>query len=75
MDTSERGLDFLNRIRLVEFDWKDGSGHKSIGIIADELEELNPELVVGGGETIKAIDTLELLAYVIKAVQELSERR
>ena len=75
VDTSERGLDFLNRIRLVGFDWKDGSGHKSIGIIADELEKLNPELVVGGGETIKAIDTLELLAYVIKAVQELSERR
>ena len=79
LDTKECGVGFIDQIRLAEFDWKDGSGHKSIGIIADELEKLNPELVIGGGYdedgcmNIKSIDTLELLSYAIKAIQELSD--
>lgn len=75
-NTHENGLDLLNNVRLVSFDWKDTHDHKSIGIIADELEQLNPELVAGGGYDedgnmdVKAIDTLQLLSYTIKAIQE-----
>lgn len=75
-NTNEKGLGLLNNVRLVSFDWKDTHEHKSIGIIADELEQLNPELVAGGGYDedgnmdIKAIDTLQLLSYTIKAIQE-----
>lgn len=75
-NTQENGLDLLNNVRLVSFDWKDTHEHKSIGIIADELEQLNPELVAGGGYDedgnmdVKAIDTLQLLSYTIKAIQE-----
>lgn len=75
-NTQEKGLDLLNNVRLVSFDWKDTHEHKSIGIIADELEKLNPELVAGGGYDedgnmdVKAIDTLQLLSYTIKAIQE-----
>ena len=75
-NTNEKGLGLLNNVRLVSFDWKDTHEHKSIGIVADELEQLNPELVAGGGYDedgnmdIKAIDTLQLLSYTIKAIQE-----
>ena len=75
-DTLEGGLDLIEKVHLVSFDWKDIYEHKSIGIIADELELLNPELVTGGGVDVdgaldvKAIDTLQLLSYAIKAIQE-----
>ena len=45
-------------------------------MIADELEKLDKNLVFGGGEfedgsmNVKGIDTLCLLSYLVKAVQE-----
>lgn len=75
-DTTETALPVVEQMKLRQFDWKSNGEHKSIGFIADELEEINPELVFGGGEdeqgnlVAKGIDTLELIAYLTKAIQE-----
>lgn len=76
------GLDLINKIELKQFDWlpegKEGAPHWKIGIIADELEELDENLVFGGGDNedgtmnVKGIDTTGMIAYLVKAVQELS---
>lgn len=71
--------EFVNRIQMREFDWNDGGGHQIIGFIADELEELDSRLAVGGGYTeegymnVKSVNEFYLLGYVTKAVQELSQ--
>jgi hypothetical protein len=71
-------LNVINKMQLREFDWKESGKHQSIGFIADELEELDENFVIGGGymdeeETqpiIKTIDTLYLCSYLAKAIQE-----
>lgn len=78
--TKVNALDLIEKIDLHEFDWKpegrEGSPHWKIGMIADELEKLDKNLVFGGGENedgsmnVKGIDTLCLLSYLVGAVQE-----
>ena len=76
-DTKVTALDALNAIRLRSFDWKSDHDHWKIGMIADEVEKIDPKFAVGGGEedgvmNIKSIDTFYMMGYVIKAIQELT---
>ena len=48
-DTDVNGLDTVNRMQLRQFDWRRDGKHQSIGFIADELEEIDPDLALGGG--------------------------
>ena len=79
-DTDVNALEFINRIKLHAFDWKWTHQHQNIGVIADELEQLDPSLVVGGGTDkegnpiYKSINNLVLISYLTKAVQELSTK-
>lgn len=78
-DSKTDALDIVSQMKIRQFDWKGGK-HQNIGFIADELEQIDPLLSVGGGYlddgsmNIKSIDTLYLLGYVTKAVQELAEQ-
>lgn len=70
-------LEAVSRMKVRQFDWKKG-GHQNIGFVADELEEIDPNLALGGGYDengemdVKQINTPYLLNYAIKAIQELS---
>ncbi|RGF83785.1 hypothetical protein DXA65_11105 [Ruminococcus sp. OF03-6AA] len=70
-------LELMNRMQVRQFDWKIG-GHQNIGFVADELEEIDPNLTLGGGYdengemNVKQINSPYLLNYAIKAIQELS---
>ena len=72
-------LEAVSRMKVRQFDWKKG-GHQSIGFVADELEEIDPNLALGGGYDengemdIKQINSQYLLNYAIKAIQELSAK-
>ena len=66
------GLDLLNLVNPVQFDWM-ASGDRSYGVIAQELEKLLPELV-HEDEGIKTVSYIPLIAILIKSVQELSSR-
>ena len=78
MPTNITALPLIKNIKLKQFDWKLDSRHQSIGFIADELEKLDPHLVMGGGYdkdgtmNVKCIDDFYLLGYLTKAIQELS---
>lgn len=70
-------LAVIDHIRLHAFDWKDTNAHQRIGVIADELEALDPMLADGGGTDesgnmlVKTVNTFYLQGYEVKAIQEL----
>jgi hypothetical protein len=75
-------LETVNRMKVRQFDWKErmGGWHQNIGFVADELEEIDPNLALGGGYDengemdVKQINSPYLLNYAIKAIQELSAK-
>lgn len=69
----------IESMKIRSFERKDSHKKYKIGFIADELEQLDPNLVDGGGEVdghpyYKSVNNLQLLAYVVKAMQELNQR-
>lgn len=71
------GLGLLRRIQMKQFDWIDTGKHQCIGFIADELEQLDPELSLGGGYDedgnmdVKTVNDFYLMGYAVKSIQEL----
>ena len=68
--TVENSLDTLTQLRGVSFDWKE-TGRSSYGVIAQELEEILPDLVKNG--EVKSVNYNGLIGVLIEAVKELSE--
>jgi hypothetical protein len=68
--TVENSLNTIEQLRGVSFDWKK-TGRSSYGVIAQELEEILPELVKTG--EVKSVNYNGLIGVLIEAVKELSE--
>jgi hypothetical protein len=68
--TVENSLNTLTQLRGVSFDWKE-TGRSSYGVIAQELEEVLPDLVTNG--EVKSVNYNGLIGVLIEAVKELSE--
>jgi hypothetical protein len=68
--TVENSLNTIEQLRGVSFDWKE-TGKSSYGVIAQELEEILPELVKNG--EVKSVNYNGLIGVLIEAVKELSE--
>jgi hypothetical protein len=62
-------LDDVERLRGVRFNWK-SNGDPSIGVVAQEVEEVYPELVSNTADS-KAVDYEKLSAVLIEATKEL----
>lgn len=72
-------LDKVNQLRGVSFDWKEAPevhSHEGndIGVIAQEVEAVYPELVHERENGYKAVDYVKLTAVLIEAVKELSAK-
>jgi len=67
------GLDVINAISGVEFDWKDNGNH-SAGVVAQELEKVLPHLVATSDTGIKSVNYAGLTAYLLSAIRELSSK-
>jgi Chaperone of endosialidase len=70
--TLDHALDDVARLRGVRFDWKK-DGHPSIGVIAQELEKVYPELVVTDPEGMKAVQYDKLTGVLIESTKELRD--
>jgi hypothetical protein len=70
ISTYENALKTLHNLRGVHFTWKE-SQKPSIGVIAQELEEVLPELVNNGA--VKSVNYNGIIGVLIEAVKELSE--
>tara|TARA_R100000322_G_scaffold161838_1_gene124098 strand:- start:331 stop:1275 length:945 start_codon:yes stop_codon:yes gene_type:complete len=77
VDVEDGLLEKLNSVRFVNFKWKaDPKSPVQMGVIAQELEKIFPDLVVedddavGTGETYKSVSYGKLNLIAIKAIQE-----
>jgi hypothetical protein len=65
-------LDSVGKLRGVRFDWKKDGQH-SIGVIAQEVEKIYPELVTTLPDGMKAVDYGKLAGVLIEAVKTLGQ--
>jgi hypothetical protein len=72
VSTLENVLESIKQIRGVNFTWKE-DGRKSVGVIAQEVETVFPELITED-EGIKGVSHSGLVGVLIEAVKELSDR-
>jgi len=60
-------------LRGVNFDWK-ATGEKTMGVIAQEVEAVIPEVVATDDEGMKSVDYQAMVGLLIEAVKELQEK-
>ena len=71
-------LERIGKIRGVSFEWNQKAksmgvqaGQKQIGVLAQEVESVFPELVASSADGYKSVDYTKLTAVLIEAVKEL----
>ena len=67
--TYENALDTVNRLRGVSFDWKD-SGKPSVGLIAEEVAKVVPEVVAYNDGAATGVNYASLVGVLVEAVKE-----
>lgn len=70
-ETAVDGLGVVNGIDLKSFDWVQSGEHEKIGIIAQQLLEIAPELVETCSDGHLQLKADKLVYYCIKAIQEM----
>ena len=70
----ENSLDVIQKLKGVSYNWTDPDNHDDeIGLIAQDVEEVVPEVVRNlGNSSLKGIEYQKLTAILIEAVKELS---
>ena len=82
VQTIENASEKVSKLRGVEYTWNEGSrkGQREIGVIAQEVEAVVPEVVhekklpFVGDETYKTVDYEKLVALLIESNKELLAR-
>ena len=76
-NTEINALDVIKKIKFKQFDWKETEQHEVIGVIAQEVEKIDKNLVSNvttpKGEQSKVFNQGKMTTYNSKAIQELSE--
>jgi hypothetical protein len=69
----EGALDKIDSIRGVHYHWADAAQPQSrqVGVIAQEIQAVYPELVKQGGNGYLSVDYPKLTAVLIQSVKEL----
>ena len=78
VDCKHKALDYIHQFQFKEYDWKmqedrPQQAHTKIGLIAQEVQAVDPTLVYENGDTLN-LDNLRLTTIALKAIQELSQR-
>ena len=76
VDCKHKALDYIHRFQFKEYDWKKQEdrprqAHTKIGLIAQEVQAVDPTLVYENGDTLN-LDNLRLTNIALKAIQELA---
>jgi len=67
IQTIENPLEKVQALRGVSYKWKD-TGRKDIGLVADEVQEVLPELVVENEH--KQMDYGHMIGLLVEAIKE-----
>ena len=73
IEDTERQTESVMKLKVRSFDWKKDGRHVSAGFIAQELQEVYPELVEESNGSL-AIATTGLIPHLTKVIQEQNER-
>lgn len=71
VETFVNAVDTVKQLRGVRFDWKE-TGAPSLGVIAQELEKVLPELVLNSNGQ-KTVNYSGIIAVLIQAIKEQQE--
>lgn len=71
--TSMSGLELVRQLNPVQFTWKD-SGKKSYGLIAQEIENIFPELTTEREDGTKGVSYIPIIAMLVDSVKKLEAR-
>ena len=76
VDCRYKALDYIQQFQFKEYDWKKQEdrpqqAHTKIGLIAQEVQAVDPTLVYENGDTLN-LDNLRLTNIALKAIQELA---
>ena len=76
VECKHKALDYIQQFQFKEYDWKKQEdrpqqAHTKIGLIAQEVQEVDPTLVYENGDTLN-LDNLRLTNIALKAIQELA---
>ena len=76
VDCKHKALDYIQQFQFKEYDWKKQEdrprqAHTKIGLIAQEVQAVDPTLVYENGDTLN-LDNLRLTNIALKAIQELA---
>jgi hypothetical protein len=72
IETIDNAIETVGELRGVTFKWKD-NGHKSMGLIAQEVEAVVPEVVVTNELGDKSVTYGSLIGLLVEAVKELKK--
>lgn len=73
VETLTGSLDAVKALRGVSFDWIE-SGNSEVGVIAQEVEAVIPDLVSTNDEGIKSVKYGNIVAVLIEAIKEQQEQ-
>jgi hypothetical protein len=76
---SDQAIDKVRQLRGVRWEWRDDAPEEAkdkpgLGIIAQDVERVFPELVQEGEDGIKRVEYRGLIGPLIEAVKELDDR-
>lgn len=71
--STTKGLDIINQLEMVQFDWKNSGKHERLGVIAQQAIKHIPNMAKISNNYY-TVDYSKVVPFLIKAVQELSER-
>ena len=74
IEVIENPLDKINKLRGVYFNYKNNDERRQIGMIAQEVEKIIPEVVYMTNEETKAIAYNNLIGLLIEGIKELSNK-
>ena len=66
-------LSIIKDLNLIEFDWKDGSGHEEIGFSAQQAGRVSPDLRGEDADGYSTVREGRLIRYLVGAVQQLQK--
>lgn len=67
--TIENPTEITKQLHGVRFDWID-NGKSSLGLIAQEVEKVLPELIETGGDGLKRVNYSNMIGLLIEAIKE-----
>ncbi len=73
IETLPDALEKINELRGVSFNWKKDNA-PSIGLIAQEIEKVYPEIVTTGGDGLKMVQYGNLVGPIIEAIKSLDHK-